>query len=137
MRWAWIEHATFRSSVWRSPNWAIPAFELKFLFNCLLQIYCIIALEEDAQPRWGWVRAEKNAVKQANWWSVNQNEGLKYLLHLLFTSITHTHWTSLFQGLNFTGEIVCFIFYWIFLYLIKNVFMTFIPIIEKWNTILK
>jgi hypothetical protein len=25
MRWAWIEHATFRSSVWRSPNWAIPA----------------------------------------------------------------------------------------------------------------
>lgn len=26
MRWVWIEHATFRSSVWRSPNWAIPAF---------------------------------------------------------------------------------------------------------------
>ena len=25
LRWAWIEHATFRSSVWRSPNWAIPA----------------------------------------------------------------------------------------------------------------
>jgi hypothetical protein len=29
MRWAWIEHATFRSSVWRSPNWAIPATELQ------------------------------------------------------------------------------------------------------------
>ncbi len=26
MRWAWIEHATFRSSGWCSPNWAIPAY---------------------------------------------------------------------------------------------------------------
>ncbi len=30
MRWAWIEHATFRSSVWRSPNWAIPAYHNDF-----------------------------------------------------------------------------------------------------------
>ena len=25
MPWLWIEHRTFRSSVWRSPNWAIKA----------------------------------------------------------------------------------------------------------------
>ena len=28
--WPWIEHGTFRSSVWRSPNWAIKAPYTKF-----------------------------------------------------------------------------------------------------------
>ena len=27
MQWAWIKHAIFKSSVWRSPNWAIPQVE--------------------------------------------------------------------------------------------------------------
>jgi hypothetical protein len=36
LRWAWIEHATFRSSVWRSPNWAIPA--LIYVVNQLVLI---------------------------------------------------------------------------------------------------
>lgn len=28
MRWTWIKHVTFRSSLWRSPNWVIPAFDI-------------------------------------------------------------------------------------------------------------
>ncbi len=30
MLWLWIEHRTFRSSVWRSPNWAIKAGERQY-----------------------------------------------------------------------------------------------------------
>ena len=37
MRWAWIEHATFRSSVWRSPNWAIPADDTSVCVCFILQ----------------------------------------------------------------------------------------------------
>ena len=37
MRWAWIEHATFRSSVWRSPNWAIPAMLPSAVFIYLIK----------------------------------------------------------------------------------------------------
>ena len=39
MRWAWIEHATFRSSVWRSPNWAIPAMMLKRFCKILPSVF--------------------------------------------------------------------------------------------------
>ena len=38
MRWAWIEHATFRSSVWRSPNWAIPAMVPSPVFTYLISL---------------------------------------------------------------------------------------------------
>ena len=45
MRWAWIEHATFRSSVWRSPNWAIPAYMIFFAMGSTVCVATSILLQ--------------------------------------------------------------------------------------------
>ena len=43
MRWTWIEHVTFRSSVWRSPNWAIPA-DLS-IYKLIMYLYWFLQVQ--------------------------------------------------------------------------------------------